>query len=152
MDNKKMKKTRLYLITSAAVIAFIFTLNIVGHFSKENMAFAIKQTGGNPQVKVPFDLKAEQWAQKSVDEGHSPWKLDPAFVSQVFVSLEIYPEGIQGDYPIRYGEFKVVKNNGKEAIVQVGGSKTPIRKVYLERLVRQDNTGIWTVVGYDPVK
>lgn len=97
-----------------------------------------------------MDLEIEKAEQKSVDAGHSPWKLDPAFVSQVFVSLKISPEGIVGDYPIEYEEFKVIKNTGKEAIVEVGGDKTPIRRVYLERLIRQDSTGIWTVVGYDP--
>jgi hypothetical protein len=39
-----------------------------------------------------------------------------------------------------------------EAVIEVAGNKTPIRKVYLERLVRQDSTGIWTVVGYDPAE
>jgi hypothetical protein len=37
---------------------------------------------------------------KRVDSGHTPWKLDPAFVAQVFVSLQISPEGIQGEYPV----------------------------------------------------
>jgi outer membrane lipoprotein-sorting protein len=105
---------------------------------------------GKPQVEVPVDLEAEQGDQKNADAGHSPWKLDPAFVAQVFVSLKISPEGVQGEYPIAYEEFKVVQNTGKEAVVEVGGSKTPIKRVYLKRVVRQDNTGVWTVVGYDP--
>jgi outer membrane lipoprotein-sorting protein len=106
---------------------------------------------GKPLVEVPADLEAEQGDQKNADAGHSPWKLDSAFVAQVFVSLKISPEGVQGDYPIAYEEFKIVQNTGKEAVVEVGGSKTPIKRVYLKRLVRQDNTGVWTVVGYDPV-
>lgn len=103
-----------------------------------------------PQVEVPVDLDVEKGDQKNADAGHSPWKLDPAFVSQVFVSLKISPEGIQGEYPIKYEELKIIKNTGTEAIVEVGGD-TPIKRVYLKRLVRQDNTGIWTAVGYDPV-
>lgn len=104
----------------------------------------------NNTVEVPVDLEEEKGDQKNVDAGHTPWKLDPAFVAQVFVSLKISPEGIQGDYPIDYDEFKVVQNTGKEAVVYVGGSMTPIKRVYLKRLIRQDNTGVWTVVGYDP--
>lgn len=73
-------------------------------------------------------------------------------MSQVFVSLKISPEGIKGDYPINYEEFKVAQINSKNAIVEVGGSKTPISKVYLKRLIKQDDTGIWSVVGYDPIK
>jgi outer membrane lipoprotein-sorting protein len=110
---------------------------------------AKNQSIGKPQVEVKVDLEAEKGDQKNADAGHSPWKLDPAFVAQVFVSLKISPEGIQGDYPIKYEELKIIHNDGKEAIIEVSGAKSPISKVYLKRLVRQDITGIWTVVGYD---
>lgn len=105
-----------------------------------------------PQVKVPYDLESVKKEQESVDQGHQPWKLDPAFVAQVFVSLKIKPEGIVGDYPIPYEAFKIIQNDGKEAIIQVESDKSPVSKVYLKRLVKQDETGIWTVVGYDPAK
>ncbi|HHX17632.1 MAG TPA: hypothetical protein GX727_02085, partial [Clostridium sp.] len=55
-----------------------------------------------PQIQVPVDLNLEENEQKSVDGGHSPWKLDPVYVAQVFVSLEIFPEGIVGEYPVKY--------------------------------------------------
>jgi hypothetical protein len=98
---------------------------------------------------VPVNMEVEENDQKSVDAGGSPWKLDPVFVAQVFVSLEISSEGIQGDYPIKYEELKIIRNTGKDAIVEVNCAKTPISKVYLKKLVRQDSTGIWTVTGYD---
>ena len=104
-----------------------------------------------PQIQVPVDLNLEENEQKSVDGGHSPWKLDPVYVAQVFVSLEIFPEGIVGEYPVKYEDIKVVKNNGIEAILEISGSETTIRRVYLKKLIRQDSTGIWTVVGYDPL-
>ncbi|BAH06549.1 hypothetical protein CKR_1498 [Clostridium kluyveri NBRC 12016] len=121
------------------------TSGIVDISSKE-------QSLDKPQVEVPVDLKVEEQEQKNVDAGHSPWKLDPVFVSQVFASLKILPEGIQGEYPIKYEELKIIKNTGKEAIIEVSGDKTTIKRVYLKRLIREDNTGIWTVVGYDPLK
>lgn len=105
-----------------------------------------------PEVSVPVDLEAEKNSQKNVDDGHSPWKLDPVFVSQVFVSLKIYPEGINGDYPIDYEKFNMIKNTGKEAVIEVESDITPIKRVYLKRLIRQDSSGIWTIVGYDPAK
>lgn len=105
-----------------------------------------------PQVAVPVDREIEEADQKNVDRGSSPWKLDPVFVAQVFVSLQISPEGIVGDYPIAYEDFSVEENTGTEAVVAVAGEETPVRRVYLERLVRQDSTGIWTVVGYDPAE
>lgn len=141
-----------------------FEYAVIGNTSLEDIILFIKgftngivelpmegQFLGKPQVEVPFDIKAEEGDQKNADAGHSPWKLDPAFVAQVFVSLKISPEGIKGEYPIKYEELKVVQNTGKEAVVEVTGNKTPIRKVYLKRLIRQDNTGVWTVIGYDPV-
>lgn len=103
-----------------------------------------------PQVKVPYDLKIEENTQKGVDAGSMPWKLDPVYTAQVFVNLEISPEGISGDGPIGIEDFKMIHNDGKLAVVSVLSDKSPIEKVYLKRLVRQDPTGIWTVVGYDP--
>lgn len=102
-----------------------------------------------PQVDVSYDLTIEKNDQQNVDAGSSPWKLDPVFTAQVFVSLQMSPEGITVDYPIDMKDLKLIENNGKEAIVEVFGEKTPIKRVYLKRLVRQDPTGIWTVVGYD---
>lgn len=138
---------------------------VVGNTSLEELATFIKaltngtvellpvneQVSYKPKVEVTVDLKAEEGDQKNADAGHSPWKLDPVFVSQVFVSLKISPQGITGDYPVKYEDLRVVKNNGKDAVVEVSGNKTPVRRVYLKRLIRQDSTGIWTVVGYDPV-
>ncbi len=103
-----------------------------------------------PQIKVDVDLTVEENEQKSVDAGHSPWKLDPAFVAQVFASLLLSPEGIEGDYPIAYEDISIIKNNGIQVIAEIKNEKTIAKYVYLERLIRQDETGIWTVVGYDP--
>ncbi|MDF2544954.1 MAG: hypothetical protein K0S47_4672 [Herbinix sp.] len=103
-----------------------------------------------PVVEVSYDLEEEKNAQKSVDEGHSPWRLDPAFVAQVYVSLLISPEGIVGDYPIAYEDITITANDGVTAIAEIKDDKSPAGKVYLKRLARQDKTGIWTVVGYAP--
>lgn len=140
---------------TTGIIALIITLNVIVPFTRTTLVYGTlgsqkEQSFSNPKINIPFNLSEEKEAQKSVDAGHSPWKLDPAFVAQVFVSLKISPEGIKGDYPIDYKEFKVIENNGKESIIEVNDKKSPIKKVYLKRLIKQDNTGIWTVVGYDP--
>jgi len=49
-----------------------------------------------------------------VDAGHSPWNWILFYVAQVFVSLKISPEGIEGEYPVSYEDMEVVKNNGIE--------------------------------------
>lgn len=105
-----------------------------------------------PQVEVKFDLDLEIQSQKSVDEGHSPWRLDPLFTTQVFTSLHIFPEGIVGEFPIEYENLKLIHSNNESSIIQVNDPNTNINKVYLKRLIRQDATGIWTVVGYDITK
>lgn len=174
-----MKTKIYFGMASAAVIALVLTLNLTGNVGKTSTVIAASQTtttqaantvkaddsaaiknktvvlGNNaqaeskPQFEVPVDMEVEKGDQKNADNGSSPWKLDAVFVSQVFVSLKVSPDGIQGDYPIKQEELKLVKNSDGEAIVEVNSSKTPIKKVYLKRLIKQDETGIWTVVGYD---
>ena len=98
-------------------------------------------------VKVYVDLEIAKADQQQVDAGHSPWQLDPSQVALTFVYLQISPEGIQGEPP-EIGPTSIIKNTGVEAIV--GLKAGPIKQVYLKRLVRPDETGIWSVVGYDP--
>lgn len=126
------------LLILAAIVILVLTLIPKDGKQKEGGA-----------VQVAYDIQTVREEQKSVDEGHSPWKLDPVFVTQVFVSLKISPNGIQGDYPIRTEELKLVEMSNRDAVVQVSSSKTPIKFVYLKRLVRKDDTGIWTVTAYE---
>ena len=70
------------------------------------------------------------------------------FIQLVFVSLQL-SGGIVGDYPINYDELTLAEKNERYAIINVNSGKTDIGTVYLERLIRQDDTGIWTVIGYD---
>ncbi|NLY44126.1 MAG: hypothetical protein GX066_09230 [Clostridiaceae bacterium] len=100
------------------------------------------------KVKVPVDEEVVKANQQQVDRGSSPWQLDPLQVSLTFVNLMVTPEGIQGEPQISMPSFKIKENNSVEAVVEV--SDGPIKQVYLKRLIRQDETGIWTVVGYDP--
>ncbi|AUI35654.1 hypothetical protein CWI35_03175 [[Bacillus] caldolyticus] len=54
-------------------------------------------------------------------------------------------------FTLKIGIATCIENRyPKEAIVEVDAHNTPIKRVYLKRLIRQDATGIWTVVGYDP--
>lgn len=103
----------------------------------------------NPQVEVPYDLEKEINDQKSVDEGHSPWRLDPLISTQVFVSLQLSPKGIEGEYPIEEGNIKLLHSTKDTAVVEVNDNDSSIKIVYLKRLVKQDPSGIWTVIGYD---
>ena len=157
--NKKVIHTKRNFILSlgsiTAVVTIFFTVNMMLPVGKNCIVYAMSKPIDEVKtyhgiIQVPVDLEIEKNDQKSVDAGHSPWRLDPVFVSQVSVSLKLSPQGIIGDYPIKTEDLKLTQKNDTEAIVEVSGSKTPIRKVYLKRLVRQDSTGIWTVVGYDP--
>ena len=151
MNNKEKYSSKIYFLCIACILVAIASITMNNAYMTAKIDLApIEKQKLVPKVEVPVNLKIEENSQKSVDEGHSPWRLDPVFVAQVFVSLKIHPEGIKGDYPIKYEELKILKVNEKETVVEVIASKTPIRRVYLKRLIRQDDTGIWTVVGYDP--
>jgi hypothetical protein len=174
-----MKRKIYFGMASAAVIALVLALNTTGVIGKTSSvnapaqntavqtANAVKsddsaviknntvvlddaaKAESKPQFKVPVDLEVEKGDQKNADKGSSPWKLDPVFVAQVFASLKVSPNGIQGDYPVKQEELKLAKSTDHEAVVEVNSSKTVIKKIYLKRLIKQDKTGIWTVVGYD---
>jgi len=103
----------------------------------------------NKRLVVPYNMVDEEESQQQVDAGHSPWRLDPAFVAQVFVSLLISPEGIVGDYPIAYEDIEITENNGITAVATIHDKASLAKTVYLKRLVRTDESGIWTVIGYD---
>ncbi|GBF32797.1 hypothetical protein DCCM_0993 [Desulfocucumis palustris] len=100
------------------------------------------------RVEVPVDMEITKADQQQVDRGSSPWQLDPLQVSLTFVNLMVSPEGITGEPEIPAASFKLMTNNGAQAVVEVAAG--PVKQVYLKRLVRQDETGIWSVVGYDP--
>ena len=55
-----------------------------------------------------------------------------------------------GDYPIAYENIEIISNNGIDAIAEIKDKKSIAKYVYLKRLIRPDDTGIWTVIGYDP--
>ncbi|WP_407312793.1 hypothetical protein [Desulfosporosinus sp. SB140] len=101
-----------------------------------------------PAQIVTVDMDVEKRNQQQVDAGSSPWQLDPMQVAYTFVTLKMSPGGITGTPPLDYTSLKLTTNNGTEAVVQL--QEGPIKTIYLKRLVRQDDTGIWTVVGYDP--
>lgn len=100
------------------------------------------------QIPVPVDIDIAAADQRQVDGGHSPWQLDPLHVALVFVNLQVSPGGIQGEYPVGVQSLTVSANTGLEAVVEVDAG--PIARVYLKKVVRQDETGIWSAVGYDP--
>lgn len=154
-----MKHAAAILLVFVFLIPLILPSIVEANTSKEMNAnyglidfISMKEKGKcakTPEVSVPYDISVVENTQKSVDEGHSPWNLDPVFVAQVFASLQLSPGGITGDYPIDYEDLKVIKQTSADAIVKVNSDKSAIARIYLKRLVRQDETGIWTVVGYD---
>ncbi|MFC5560027.1 hypothetical protein ACFPN4_13190 [Ureibacillus thermophilus] len=124
-----------------------FELESVGIY--ENIMFPVSAKEISPQVEVQYNLEVEKNTQKNVDQGHSPWRLDPVATTQVFVSLQLSPSGIEGNDPIELENLKFLHSDNEVAIVEVNDSDTNIHTVYLKRLIRKDESGVWTVVGYD---
>jgi outer membrane lipoprotein-sorting protein len=124
---------------------------------------------GQARVKVPADLNSAATEQLQADSGKFPWAagVDPMYISFIFVNEQVCPPGtfsvpktpdaaqpgtgsaksLFGQPKIPYTSFEQVANNGVEAVVAVADGQ--IEQVYLKRLVRQDETGVWSVVGYD---
>lgn len=127
----------------------LFELESVGAY--ENIMFPVNASTVDmtPEVKVHYDIEVEKNTQRSVDQGHSPWRLDAISTTQVFVSLQLSPTGIEGDNPIELKQLTLIHQNRDEAIVKVKDWHTNIRRVYLKKLIHPDDTGIWTVIGYD---
>lgn len=86
--------------------------------------------------------------QQQVDSGSSPWQLDPEQVAFTFAILQISPSGIQGEPTLDYNSFKVTSNTSTDAVIQI--LEGPVKTVYVKRLICEDQSGIWTVTGYDP--
>lgn len=102
-----------------------------------------------PQVEVPVDLEVVKNNQQQADGGHSPWQLDPLQVAQTFVSLQISPQGVTGEFPVKEEEVTVLEKTAAEVIAEIKSDKTGTTKVYMKKLAKQDDSGIWTVVGFD---
>lgn len=66
------------IIEENAIPAFLESTQLIVELESvdlyNNIIFPVqaKEYDINPQVEVPYDLKKEENAQKSVDEGHSP--------------------------------------------------------------------------------
>lgn len=109
----------------------------------------VEQTApGEERVSVEINMEIVKNNQQQVDSGSSPWQLDPTQVAFTFVALKISPEGINGEPPLDFNALQLTENDGKKSVIQV--SEGPVKTVYLQRLIRQDETGIWTVTGYIP--
>ncbi len=99
-----------------------------------------------PQEEIPVDLETERYEQNQVDEGDKQWKLDPVQVTQDYIYNQVSEEDRK---TIR---FEVVQKTEKVAIIGVIGENSLIKSVYLKRIIKQDDTGIWSIVGFDPLK
>jgi len=89
-----------------------------------------EETPEKPQIEVPVDLKVEKNEQKKRGCGTFTVETGSCLCRTSIVSLKISPEGIEGEYPVSYEDMEVVKNNGIEAVVEISGDNTPVRRVY----------------------
>jgi len=137
------------LLIAILVLSLLMTLTACTKENSEQKENGDTNFLTEPQEIVPIELEIVKNNQSQVDNGHSPWQLDPLQVTMTFVSLEIFPEGINGDFPLKMDDLKLIQNTGSLAIIEVKSGKTSIKKVYLKKLIKQDDSGIWTVVGYD---
>ena len=81
-------------------------------------------------------MEKERELQKSVDEGHQPWRLNPADVAYESIVATI-------DKNIKYEKCSLITQSDDEAIVQCAGIQNNY-KVYLKRFFGKKS--IWTAM------
>jgi len=100
------------------------------------------------QVKVAVDLAEANRAQRLLDSYAEDLPYGyPVGMAAAFVSGRSNPQVDRPIAQVAEWLFDEEANTGVEAIVVV--SEGPVSRVYLKRVVRQDYTGAWVVVGYD---
>jgi outer membrane lipoprotein-sorting protein len=96
-----------------------------------------------PEVTVPVSPDDELGRlQAQVDQGHETWRLDPVLTAMEFLSSRPDLRPPSGVQVTRAAE-------STEHLAVVSLDRGPVQRVYLRRLLRQNPTGIWTIVGYD---
>lgn len=91
--------------------------------------------------KITYDLEDEKAVQKAVDEGHQSWRMSAEQTGMSF--LLSFFEGKQPE-----GRFLLEYADSRHAFFYAE-TEAGNFLVHLEKLVRQDTTGIWTVVEFD---
>ncbi|HEY7755058.1 MAG TPA: hypothetical protein VID69_02400 [Actinomycetota bacterium] len=92
------------------------------------------------------------FAQQQIDEGHQPWRTDPAMTAEAFAVnvLGWAPEDVvsQAGTPGSDGTVAVeISNAGLEPSEGTSGPPAPRTVVTLAQLGRTDANGVWTVTG-----
>ena len=128
-----------------------FELESVDLYNNIFLTVQPKEYNLHPQIEVHYDLSKEKDAQKRVDEGLLPWRIDPIINTQTFLESILSVEGLDGD-EIKKSDLNLLHSTLDTAIVEVKTQTTEIKYIYLKRLVRQTATGIWTVIGYDSLE
>lgn len=127
----------------------IFEYENVGAY--DNVIFPIHDVNYDfkPETTVSYNLKDEKEVQNSVDKGDSSWRLNPITTAQFFVNSHINSDQISIENAIRLEYISLLYCDNETAVIKVNDNHTNIHTVYLKRLIKQDPTGIWTIVGYD---
>jgi len=88
---------------------------------------------------IPFDMEQLKAIQKSVDEGHQPWRLTPELV----VSADGRDLGFNDNYT-----YKLISSGSGKALVEATYLGVTYR-IDLIQPVKTGNGGIWTIVHVD---
>lgn len=100
------------------------------------------------QVKVAVEMTEANRVQRLMDayreDHHHSY---PVAAAAAFVNGLSHPGVDRPTAQVAEWEFEEEANTGVEAIVTT--AKGPISRIYVKRVVRQDHSGAWFVVGYD---
>jgi outer membrane lipoprotein-sorting protein len=111
-----------------------------------------------PDLSVPYEPYSNPYLVSLID---NPVKvdMDAALAAEIEHAENLSTHGdrtlpvpvamrfVGGMAAVSESAFHEAGNNGAEAIVAI--SEGPVSKVYLRRVARQDERGLWWVIGYD---
>ncbi|MDA8078293.1 MAG: hypothetical protein M0Z79_05075 [Nitrospiraceae bacterium] len=94
------------------------------------------------EINIPHTIEEERELQKSVDNGHQPWRLNPVDVAHQSVITN-------ADKTVKYDKCSLITQKDEEAIVQCGSAKKNF-KVHLKRFFGKKS--IWTATQIEIIK
>jgi Flp pilus assembly protein CpaB len=106
--------------------------------TRPTIACSEQKTTDRVVVEVPVDVRAVKKIQKSVEDGHQPWRADPVLVTYFLVDNPLSDA-------VKQENFSVERETGTEAVVFGRGARCWYR-VHLKAFMgtSRGQPGFWT--------
>ncbi|MBU1167689.1 hypothetical protein KKC60_04760 [Patescibacteria group bacterium] len=118
---------------------------VIQHYEKDSQSgnYVLSYETGEKEV-FPVSLDTARESQKKVDAGEERFRT---------LAIEVAKNDLPERFNLKEAEYKVISEDDKEGTVTLEAKKdSEVYHINLEKLVRKDATGIWTLVSIKNVK